>query len=102
MTKRSRQKHSKEFKLQAVELALSGETSQAQVARDLGINPVMLSRWVSEYNAAKAKAEEAFPGQGKLSPNEQKIKDLEAQLRRVTMERDILRKATAYFAKLPE
>ncbi len=102
MTKDGRRKHSKEFKVEAVQLALAGGKSQAQVARDLGINALMLSRWVAQYRAAQAKAEEAFPGHGKLGPTDQRIKDLEAQVRRLTMERDILRKATAYFAKLPE
>ena len=95
-----RNKYSKEFKLETVQLALEGSKSQAQICRDLGLHPHMLSRWIKEFKAAQAKAEAAFPGHGKLSPSDQKIKELEEKLRQVTMERDILKKATAYFAKL--
>jgi transposase len=99
-SKQSRQKYSKEFKLEAVKLALEGEKSQAEIARDLGIHPHMMCRWIKEYKAVQADAEAAFPGKGKLSPQDQRVKDLEEKLRQVTMERDILKKATAYFAKL--
>ena len=99
-SKVSRKKYTKDYKLEAVNAALTGEKSQAQLADDLGINPHQLSRWIKEYKAAKAVAEAAFPGKGKLSPQDQQIRDLEEELRQVKMERDILKKATAYFAKL--
>ena len=99
-SKQARQKYSKEFKLEAVKLALEGEKSQAEVGRDLGVHPQMMSRWVKEFKTAEAAAKAAFPGKGKLSPQDQQIKDLEEELRQVKKERDILKKATAYFAKL--
>ena len=102
MSKQSRRKYSKEFKLEAIKLVEEGGTSQAQVSRDLGLNEQVLSRWMREYKEAQAKAEAAFPGKGALSPSDQRVKDLESQVRRLTMERDILKKATAYFAKLQE
>lgn len=98
----TRRKYSKEFKLETINLVLEGGKSQAQICRDLGLSEQVLSRWMREYKAASARAEAAFPGKGKQSPTDQRIKDLEAQVRRLTMERDILKKATAYFAKLPE
>lgn len=102
MISKEKRKYSKEFKLETVRMIEEDGQSQAQVSRDLGLHDQLVSRWVREYREAKAKAEAAFPGKGKLSPTDQKIRDLEAQLRRVTMERDILKKATAYFAKLSE
>ena len=100
MKSKARQKYSKDFKLEAVKLALEGKKSQAEISRDLGIHPHMMCRWIREFKAAEAVAEAAFPGKGKLSPADQRVKDLEEKLRQVTMERDILKKATAYFAKL--
>lgn len=97
-----RRKYSKEFKLETINLVLEGGKSQAQICRDLGLSEQMLSRWMRAYKKTHADAEAAFPGKGKMSPTNQRIKDLESQVRRLTMERDILKKATAYFAKLQE
>lgn len=98
----SRRKYGKEFKLEVVNLALSGEKSQNRLAADVGISPHLLSRWIKEFKTAQAAAEAAFPGKGKLSPQDQRIRELEAKLRQTEMERDILKKATAYFAKLQQ
>lgn len=95
-----RKNYTKEFKVEAIKLALEGKKSQAEICRDLGIHPQMMSRWIRDFKTAQASAEAAFPGKGKLSPQDQQIKDLEEELRQVKMERDILKKATAYFAKL--
>jgi transposase len=94
-----RRKFTKEFKVEAVKLVVDEGMKQGDVARDLGIKPDVISRWVMAY---ERDAEEAFPGKGRLKPQEQRIKALEEEVRRLRMERDILKKATAYFAKISD
>ena len=94
-----RRKHTEEFKLGAVKLVLEKEMSRAEVARDLGLSPSLVTRWVDEFRKDSANA---FPGQGHLKPDAKRIRDLEEQVRILKMERDILKKATAYFAKLSD
>jgi len=90
-----RKKYDPEFKTSAVQLVLRGKKVQ-EVAQDLGINRSMLNRWCHEYLQDH---EHAFPGQGHLKPEDQRIRDLERQLRDVTEERDILKKALTVFSK---
>ena len=97
--KKKQQRRSKEFKTEAAKMVVEQGQPQAAVARNLGVTPGQIHRWVKDY---QADPQHAFPGKGKLRPEDERVKALEAQLKRVTMERDILRKATAYFAKLPE
>jgi transposase len=92
---KSRKAYSKEFKLEAVKLVKQQGLTYRQAAADLGINTAMLVRWTRELTAS---GDLAFPGTGKLTPEQESIRQLEEQLRRVTMERDILKKAVAYFA----
>lgn len=88
-------KYPREFKLEAVALANKGDSSFASVAHNLGITSAMLYRWRSEL----AKDTNAFPGKGKLTPEEEEIRRLRRENERLRMERDILKKATAFFAK---
>lgn len=92
---KSRKKYSKEFKLDAVSLVLEQDYSRAEAARNLGINAQMLARWVKEYQAEEG---QSFRGNGKLTPEQEEIRKLKAQIKRLEMERDILKKATAFFA----
>jgi len=92
----SKREYDKEFKIQAVRLVEEEGLSQAKVGRDLGVSHVNISRWVEQYGKHKS---DAFPGKGKLRPEDQRIRDLEKQLKRVTMEREILKKALAFFGK---
>lgn len=94
MTKRNR--YSKEFKLDAISLVLEQNYSQAEAARNLGINANMLSRWLKE---AKNDDGQAFRGNGKLTPEQLEIRKLKAQVKRLEQEREILKKATVFFAK---
>ena len=66
----------------------------SQVARDLGINPNMLSRWSRELQGSAGKA---FPGLGK--PRDEEMAALKRELGRVTKERDFLREAAGFFAR---
>ncbi len=92
---KSRKKYSKEFKLDAVSLVLDQDYSRAEAARSLGINANMLGRWVKAHQAEEG---QAFRGNGKLTAEQEEIRKLKAQVKRLEMERDILKKATAFFA----
>jgi len=92
----SRRKYSKEFKLESVQLAVTKGDNASAVARDLGIDPGMLNRWIREY---KADSQYAFPGLGKLKEPDEQLRRLEKELADTKMERDILKKALAIFSK---
>jgi transposase len=89
-----RKKYSPEFKRGAVEQANQPGVSCAQVARELGIEANVLSRWKREAAAGKASA---FTGTGK--PRDEEIAQLKRELARVKKERDFLREAATFFAR---
>jgi transposase len=91
-----RRKHTAEFKIAAVRLVTERGVSVAQAARDLGIDRSLLTKWKRELGA---KGEAAFPGKGRLRPLEEEVARLRRELNTVRQERDILKKATAFFAK---
>ena len=91
----TRKKYSKEFKLDAVSLVLEQGYSRKEAATSLDINSQMLGRWVKEHQAEDG---QAFRGNGKLTPEQEENRKLKAQVKRLQMERDILKKATAFFA----
>lgn len=93
-----RKTYDREFKISAVRLILDSGRSVASVARDLGIAENTLFIWKKKY---LADIEEAFPGKGNLKPEEEEIRRLKRELEHVKMERDILKKAVAFFAKEP-
>jgi transposase len=84
-----------EFKLEAVRLVESGQTVAA-AARSLGVVEQTLSHWVKLHRAGKLKG---VIGKSAVTAEQMEISRLRAELARVTMERDILGKATAFFAK---
>jgi len=90
-----RRKHSKDFKLEAVKLITEEGYTIAEAARSLGLNENMLGRWKRQL----AHSEHAFPGNGNQNGPEAEIKRLREENRRLKMEREILKKATAFFAK---
>jgi transposase len=95
----SRRQYSKEFKVDAVELMMRSNKSISETAASLGIRPDLLSRWKKEYSANKAAP---FPGSGHLKdPEEDRYRKLERELRIVTEEREILKKALAVFSRTP-
>ncbi len=96
--KRLRRYHSPEFKYEAVALVVEHGYSYAAAGRSLDVSGGMIRRWKDELDTHKA---EAFPGQGKRTAEQQRIYELEVENRRLRMERDILKKATAFFAKEP-
>ena len=92
---KSRKRYSKEFKLDAVSLVLEQDYTRSEAARSLGLDARMLGRWVKEH---QANGGEAFRGNGKLTPEQEEIRELKARVKRLEMERDVLKKATAFFA----
>jgi transposase len=93
--KKTRKKYTSDFKENAAKLVLEQGMTRTKVAQDLGVNINQVSKWVGEY---QSKGGEAFPGNGRLSTQDRRIKDLEVEVRQLRMERDILKKATAFFA----
>ena len=91
-----RKKFSREFKLEAVNLVRERGVSIAQAARDLDINHNMLRRWVKELGADPA---HSFPGLGQMKPEQLEIAQLRKEVAKLRAERDILKKAAAYFAR---
>jgi transposase len=89
-------KYSKEFKLDAISLVTEQNYTQAEASRSLGITPKLISRWISEYKAGE---EQAFRGNGKLTPEQLELRCLREENKRLKMEKEILKKATVFFAK---
>lgn len=91
----TRKKYSKEFKLDAVSLVKEQSYKRSEAARSLGINAQMLGRWIKE---AGSDAGQAFRGNGKLTPDQEEVRKLKGQVKRLQMEKEILKKATVFFA----
>ena len=91
-----RRRHDRAFKLEAVRLVREGGIAVAQAARDLDLNENMLRRWVKEFSSDP---QHAFPGQGQMKPEQLEIERLRREVIRLKAERDILKKAAAFFAK---
>jgi transposase len=90
-----RGKYTLEFKQEAVRLVESGQTL-ASAARSLGVVEQALGNWIELHRAGKLKD---VIGKSGVTAEQMEISRLRAKLARVTMERDILGKATAFFAK---
>jgi transposase len=94
----ARKTYTREFKLQALRLLTDQGLSVAEVARQLGVGENCLRLWRA---AAKAQGEAAFPGPGNLSAEQEELRRLRAEVARLRAERDLLKKAAAYFASPP-
>lgn len=90
-----RKVYTPEFKLQAVKMITEQKLSVAEAARRLGINEKRLRDWKKAHDTQGV---DAFPGSGHLTPIEEENRKLRAEVKRLEMERDILKKATAFFA----
>jgi len=83
--------HSREFKLEVVRQAASGEKRPAQLCREYGLAESVLSRWRKEY---QEKGEAAFqgPSSGEITTQEQKIAELERFCGQLALENQVLKK----------
>jgi transposase len=91
-----RRKYSREFKLEAVRLIKERGVSVAQASRDLDVHQTVLRNWVADVSSDPAAA---FPGHGQMKPEQLEIARLRKEVAKLRAERDILKKAAAYFAK---
>jgi transposase len=96
MVKKRRQ-FPKEFKVEAVQLARESDRPVAEVARDLGIGPSLLHRWIQQFEEHDPAT--VFPGSGKVREADDEVRRLRRELARVQQERDFLKKAAAFFAR---
>jgi len=95
-TEKRRKKFDRQFKIDAVSMVINGERTVAEVARDLGIKADVLYRWKREFSREKT---EAFPGKGRLGPQEEELRRLRCELEQVKEDREILKKALTFFSK---
>jgi transposase len=95
---RSRRQFSAEFKREAVQAARKPGSSVAKVAKELELSDSVLRRWVRQFGSGRW---EAAPGKELKAASTQELERVKRELNRVRMERDILKKALAYFAKDP-
>jgi transposase len=84
----TRKKYTREFKQDAVRLVIEQGYNQSEAARNLGIDRGMLGRWVKEF---QEDGSGAFRGNGKLTTEEEELRRLREENRRLKMERDILK-----------
>src|SRR3954463_14072265 len=93
---RQRRSYTREFKVEAVKLVTQKGYSVAEAARSLDIGETLLRSWKQAFDK---EGDQAFPGHGQLTAIEEEVRQLRAENNRLQMERDILKKATAFFAK---
>ena len=95
---RQRTRFTKEFKVEAVRLLELGQKPATQLALELGVARNQLYKWQEQIN--KTGADRAFRGPGRKPLDEQsEVERLKRELKKVTEERDILKKAATYFTK---
>ena len=93
---RKRRSFSEEFKLEAVRMVLDGGRSVSGVARELGISANGLRRWKQGY---ERDAPAAFPGHGRVRSPDEEVRRLQREVAVLRQERDVLKKATEFFAR---
>ena len=94
-----RKQFTPEFKREAVQLLESGSRPASEIARELGIARNQLYKWQTELTA---RGTGAFPGPGARKERTTEVARLKRELVRVTEERNILKKAAAFFARASE
>jgi len=95
--KRERKIYDPAFKTKVVQLS-NERTNLSELARELGIKVTLLYKWRKEYEEF---GEGSFPGNGnlKLTPEQEKIHELDKKLKDAELERDILKKQSAFFPR---
>ena len=91
-----RRRFTREFKVEAIKLVRERGVAVRQAARDLNVHENVLRKWVKEFGADPR---HAFPGHGQMKPEQLEIERLRREVQKLKAERDILKKAAAYFAK---
>jgi transposase len=91
-----RRRFTREFKVEAVKLVTERGVGIGQASRDLEVDSTVLRRWVKEFGSDP---QQAFPGHGQQKADQAEIARLRHEVAKLKAERDILKKAAAYFAK---
>lgn len=91
-----RKNYTREYKLEAVRLTTEGGISVAQAARDLGINENTLHKWRQQLSAD---CEQAFPGKGKLKPQDEELRRLRRENQTLRDEVKFLKRAAVWLAR---
>ena len=85
--------YSSEFKMKAASLVVDHDYTMAEACKELGVGDTALRRWVKQLRAERSG--ESLEGHKPITPDQQKIRELEAKIRRIEREKEILKKATA-------
>jgi len=93
-----RRKYSREFKLEAIRMYERGERSMAEIERELGITKGLVWKWQASL-AKQPKKEEAFPGNGRLTESEDRIRQLERENAMLRQDKEILKKVLVMYSK---
>ncbi len=96
---KKRNPYTKEYKVEAVRLIVEEGRPISEVARELGVAQSLLHRWKKKSEEGKI---DPFPGKGRLSPEDEKLRQLRRENNHLRMERDILKKVVAIFSKEPQ
>ena len=96
---KKRRQYTKEFKIEAVRLIVEEGRPISEVARELGIGENLLHRWKKKYEEGKI---DPFLGQGRLSSEDEELRRLRRENKRLRMEHEILKKAVAIFSEEPQ
>jgi transposase len=91
-----RRRFGREFKVEAVRLVRERGVSVAQASRDIDVHENVFRKWVREFGSDP---KQAFPGHGQQKPEQLEIDRLRREVMKLKAERDILKKAAAYFAR---
>lgn len=95
MNQKPRRKYSQEFKNDAVKLVTEQGYRLSEAARNLDVDVSVLRRWVVGSERDKSTA---FSANGRMTPEQEEIRKLREENKRLLMEREILKKAAAFFA----
>ena len=96
---KKRRQFTKEFKIEAVRLIMGEGRRISEVARELGISEALLGRWKKKSEESKL---DPFPGKGCLSPEDEELRQLRRENKRLRMQHEILKKAVAIFSEEPK
>ena len=94
-----RKQYSKQFIVDAVKLVTEQGYKVSEAARNLGIHHSSLRRWKKQF---ETNGNQAFPGKGHMSPEKEELYRLRKEVEKLRMEREILKKAAAFFANEPK
>lgn len=97
MNPNTRKRYNEEFKVEAVKLVTERGYSLTQAAKSLGISVDSISKWKKRLEETSS-PRIAFPGNGNMNAIDKEKRILEKEIKKLQIERDILKKALAYFA----